>query len=177
MSPWVTSALPGVLMLVCAGILFGQARPARLPAVFLSLTGLFLVLVAVFPALARAVLPNQVRVFMGAVSLTHLFITLESVRRNALKERYALLWLGTGIVLLGFAIDPEVIAWLAAVTGMHYSSAIMLVVFGFVILIAYHVSLVLSENEDDRRRFSQEIALLRERVEQLERERGESGRG
>lgn len=172
MNPWLAYGLPGFLLLVAAAVLFGQARPARLPAMFLTLIGVLLVLVPVFPGLARAVLPNKIRLFMGVVSLTHLFITLEAVRRNALKERYALLWLGTGLALLVFAIQPNVIGWLVEVTGMHYTSAIMLVVFSFLILIAFHVSLVLSQYENERRKFSQEIALLREKVEELEKRVG-----
>lgn len=169
MNPWLAYGLPGALVLAAALVLFGQARPARLPAFFLTLIGCLLILVAAFPGLARAVLPNRIRLFMGVVSLTHLFITLEAVRRNALKERYALLWMGTGLVLLVFAIQPDVIAWLVEVTGMHYTSAIMLVVFSFLVLIAFHVSLVLSQYETERRRFSQEIALLKEKVEALEK--------
>jgi hypothetical protein len=168
MSPWITSGLPGALLLLAAIVLFGQARPARLPALFLTLIGILLLLVPAFPGLARAFLPNKIRIFMGVVSLTHLFITLEAVRRNALKERYALLWIGTGFALLLFAIQPNVIGWLVEVTGMHYTSAIMLVVFTFLILIAFHVSLVLSQYETDRRRFAQQLALLQQRIDTLE---------
>ncbi|MCC5843397.1 MAG: DUF2304 domain-containing protein [Verrucomicrobia bacterium] len=168
MSPWITYGLPGVLLLTTAIVLFGQTRPARLPAMFLTLIGILLLLVAVFPGLERAVLPNKIRLFMGVVSLTHLFITLEAVRRNTLKERYALLWIGTGLALLVFAIQPNVIGWLVQVTGMHYTSAIMLVIFSFLILIAFHVSLVLSQYETDRRKLAQKIALLEEQIRRLE---------
>lgn len=171
MNPWISNGLPGGLLLLAAFILFGQARPARLPAVFLTLIGLLLILVAVFPGLARAFVPNKIRIFMGVVSLTHLFITLEAVRRNALKERYALLWICTGLALLVFAVQPDVIGWLVEITGMHYTSAIMLVVFSFLTLIAFHVSLILSQYENDRRRFAQQLSLLQERLDKLEAER------
>ncbi len=167
MNVWITYGLPGALFLLAAVLLFGQARPARLPAMFLTVVGVLLLLVAVFPGLEQAFLPNKIRMFMGAVSLMHLFITLETVRRNALKEKYALLWLGTGLVLLMFAIYPDGIGWLVDVTGMHYTSAIIIVVFGFLLLIAFHVSLVLSSFENDRRKFAQELALLKEEVKRL----------
>lgn len=170
MSPWIAYGLPGLVLIVIAFILFGQTRPARLPAGFLTVIGVLLLLVAVFPGLEQAFLPNKIRIFMGVVSFTHLFITLEAVRRNSLKERYALLWTGTGLVMLGIAVYPDVIGWLVQVTGMHYTSAIMLVVFTFLILIAFHVSLVLSQYENDRRRFAQQISLLEARIEELERE-------
>lgn len=172
MSPWLTFGVPGVLLLIAAAVLFGQARPARLPALFLTLTGILLIMVSCFPQLQRAFLPNKIRIFMAVVSLFLLFITLEALRRNRLKERYALLWIGTGLVLLVFGIQPDVIGWLVSVTGMHYTTAIMLVVFGFLLLIAFHVSLVLSTQEDDRREFAQRLALLQKRIEDLENRDG-----
>jgi hypothetical protein len=48
-----------------------------------------------------------------------------------------------------------------------YTSAIIIVVFGFLLLIAFHVSLVLSSFENDRRKFAQELALLKEEVQRL----------
>lgn len=168
MSPWMTYGLPGGLALIAAAVLFGQARPARLPAFFLTLIGALFLLIVLFPGLEDAFLPNKIRLFMGGISLLHLFITLETVRRNALKERYALLWLGTGLVLLFFAVYPDGIGWLVQVTGMHYTSAIIIVVFTFLILIAFHVSLVLSNYENDRRRLSQNLALLEARIRDLE---------
>jgi len=168
MNLWTTYGLAGILIFLAGLVLFGQARPARLPGMFLVLAGLILLAVPIIPGLAKAVLPNKIRLFMGAVSFLHLYITLESVRRNRLKERYALLWVGTGLVLLGFAVYPNVIGWLVQITGMHYTSAIMVVLFAFMILIAFHVSLVLSKNESDRRLFAHRIAFLELRLETLE---------
>ncbi len=170
MNTLLSAGLPGVLLLLVAGILFGQDRPARLPAMFLTFSGLLLLGVALIPGLDEAYLPNQIRLFMAFISLGHLFVTLETLRRNSLKEQYALLWLGTGVVLLILAIQPDLIGWLVSITGMHYSSAIMLVVFSFLILIAFHVSIILSRHEDDRRKFSQKIALLEQRIRELEEE-------
>ena len=169
MNIWVTFGVPGVIGVAIALILFGQARTARLPALFLLFVGIICLGVPLFPGFLEAFLPNKIRLFMGVVSMVHLFITLEALRRNQLKERYALLWLGTGIALLGLAIQPDLIGWLVVVTGgMHYTSAIMLVVFAFVVVIAFHVSLVLSKQETERRRLAQEIALMQKRIEELE---------
>lgn len=169
MNMWFTFGFTGAGLLAVAFFLFRQARPARLPALFLTVAGLLSLLIPMFPGVLEAFLPNKIRLFMGVVSMLHLFITLEALRRNRLKERYALLWLGTGLVLLGLAIQPDLIGWLVVVTGgMHYTSAIMLVVFVFVIMIAFHVSLVLSRQESDRRHMAQHIALLQKRIEDLE---------
>jgi hypothetical protein len=106
------------------------------------------------------------------ISVALLFVTLETVRRNRLKERYALLWLGTGAALFGVALYPDIVGGLKTVTGMEYTSAIMVVVFSFLTMIAFHISLTLSRNEDDRRNLSQSVALLRQRDEELEKKLG-----
>lgn len=169
MNPWISFGLPGAAILLVAFFLFGRARPARLPAMFLTVIGVIFLLVPIFPGLLEAFLPNGIRLVMGVISLMHLFITMETLRRNRLKERYALLWIGTGLVLLGLAIQPDIIGWLVVATGgMHYTSAIMLVVFGFVVMIAFHVSLVLSKQEDERRKMAQQIALLQKKIEDLQ---------
>jgi len=173
MNLWTSYGVVGAVLFLAGLVLFGQARPARLPALFLTLAGLLLIAIPLFPGLAKAVLPNKIRLFMGGISFLHLFITLEAVRRNALKERYALLWIGTGLVLLLFAIYPNVIGWLVRITGMHYTSAIMVVLFSFMILIAFHVSLVLSTFDQDKRRLTQELALLETRVRALETEKSD----
>jgi hypothetical protein len=169
MSPWISYGIPAGLLLLSALLGLGRYRPARLPATFLLLGGVLLFLIPLFPGLEKAVLPNKIRLFMGGLALTHMFITLEALRRNSLKERYALLWLGTGIILILIAIQPDTIGWLVSVTGMHYTSAVMLVVFVFLLLIAFHVSLVLSSHQNDRRVFTQELALLQRRIEELEK--------
>jgi hypothetical protein len=105
---------------------------------------------------------------MSFVSLLILFITLETVRRTSLKERYALLWIGTGCAFLAFAIYPDTIAWLVAMTGMYYTSAIMVIVFTFLILVSFHFSLSLSKYEDERRQIVQATGIIEARLREVE---------
>ena len=116
-----------------------------------------------------ASLVMRMRTVLGLLSFLVLMITLEAVRRFAMEERYALLWVSTGIILVVFAIYPDAVGWLAALTGMQYVSAITMVVFAFLLLVAFHFSLALSQLRADQKRISQHAASLELRVAELEK--------
>jgi hypothetical protein len=111
----------------------------------------------------------RMRIVLGFLSALVLMITLEAVRRFAMEERYALLWVFTGIILLIFAIYPDAVGWLASLTGMQYVSAITMVVFAFLLLVVFDFSLALSELRADQRRICQHAAELELRITELEK--------
>ncbi|MEI6563393.1 MAG: DUF2304 domain-containing protein [bacterium] len=111
----------------------------------------------------------RMRIVLGFLSALVLMITLEAVRRFAMEERYALLWVFTGIILLIFAIYPDAVGWLAILTGMQYVSAITMVVFAFLLLVVFDFSLALSELRTDQRRICQHAAEMELRVTELEK--------
>lgn len=116
-----------------------------------------------------ASLVMRMRLALGFLSFTVLMITLEAVRRFAMEERYALLWVFTSMVLVVFAVYPDAVGWLAKLTGMQYVSAITMVVFAFLLLVAFHFSLALSEIRAGQKRLCQHAAELALKVAELER--------
>ncbi len=121
------------------------------------------------------VMAMRMRMALGLLSFLVLMITLEAVRRFAMEERYALLWVSTGIILVVFAIYPDAVGWLAALTGMQYVSAITMVVFAFLLLVAFDFSLSLSALRADQKQLSQHAANLELRVAELEKAAQEKG--
>lgn len=122
-----------------------------------------------FQGSSPASLTLRMRMVLGLLSFLVLMITLEAVRRFAMEERYALLWVSTGIILVVFAVYPDAVGWLATLTGMQYVSAITMVVFAFLLLVAFHFSLALSELRADQKRVCQYAASLELRVAELEK--------
>jgi len=105
---------------------------------------------------------------IGAALL--LLIILELIRGRRLKERYALLWLVTGVALLVLALWRgglnTIAGWLGVGTyppAILFAAAIM-----FVIAVLLHYSTVLSTLTDDNVLLAQEVALLRARLDALE---------
>ncbi|MBA4388445.1 MAG: hypothetical protein C0404_10725 [Verrucomicrobia bacterium] len=108
------------------------------------------------------------RVLMGCLSGLVLLITFESIRRTHLQERYALLWVATGMLILLTVFFPDAIYLLRAVTGMEYVTAIVSVAFTFLVLVAFHFSLSMSSMESDRHRTAQRMAVMEARLRELE---------
>ena len=95
---------------------------------------------------------------------------LELIRGRRLKERYALLWLVTGLVLLVLSAWRGGLNTIAGWLGVSgYPPAILFAVATlFVIVVLLHYSTVLSKLTDENVLLAQEVALLRERLDALE---------
>ncbi len=104
---------------------------------------------------------------VGAVLL--LFVVLELVRRRRLLERYALLWLLSGIVLLGLAIWRGLLEEISGAIGIVYPpNALFFVAFAFILVLLLHFSVAVSRLSDQSKVLAQRLALLEERQERVE---------
>ena len=98
-----------------------------------------------------------------------LFVVLELVRRRAFLERYALLWLFSGLVLLGLSVWKGALEDLADLVGIAYPpNALFLIAFGFVLVLLLHFSLAVSRLSDQTKVLAQRLALLEQRQERSE---------
>ncbi|MBW7909434.1 MAG: DUF2304 domain-containing protein [Kiritimatiellae bacterium] len=112
---------------------------------------------------------GRIRLLMGVLSFVVLLVTFEAVRRAHLRERYALLWMSTGIILLLCALFTDVLDFFCALFGMQYVTFVVAVIFTFLLLVAFHFSIALSRLSDDRSRLAQRCARLEARIEELEK--------
>lgn len=115
--------------------------------------------------LTRRLLP----IFLAAAVL---LMAVELIRRRKLREEYALLWLGTGVVLLVFAIFPGLLLWLRDVLQIDYRTLAFLACFGLLAMIVMQLSTVASAQSEQIRRLAQEIALLNRRLQDKTQIRG-----
>jgi hypothetical protein len=107
-----------------------------------------------------------------------LLVVLEAVRRRRLLERYALLWLFSGLVLLVLAVWRNLLEVLARALGIASPpNALFFVAFAFVLLLLLHFSLTVSRLTDQSRLLAQRLALLEERVGATTDENTEVGHG
>jgi hypothetical protein len=115
--------------------------------------------------------PVRVSVAASIASILLILVVLELIRGRRLKERYALLWLVTGVALLVLSAWREGLNTIAGWLGVSgYPPAILFAAATlFVIIVLLHYSTVLSKLDDENTLLAQELALLRSRVEELER--------
>jgi hypothetical protein len=96
-------------------------------------------------------------------------LVFELVRRRALMERYALLWLGAAVVLVVLAVWRGL---LTSVSGdLHiYTPVNALFAAGFVFAVSLllHFSMVISRLSEQNKVLAQRLALLDQRVGTLE---------
>ena len=98
-----------------------------------------------------------------------LIIVLELVRRRRLMERYALLWLLSGVVLLALSTFRGLLEDAAALLGIEYPpSALFFIAFGFVLLLLLHFSVAVSRLADQSKVLAQRLAILEKRVRDVE---------
>jgi len=92
---------------------------------------------------------------------------VELLRRRQLKEKYAVLWLLVGLVMLVIAAWPPLLDDVARATGVKSGPNLLLFVATLVlIVVCVHLSWEVSRLEDKTRALAEEVGLLRLEVEQ-----------
>jgi Uncharacterized conserved protein (DUF2304) len=113
--------------------------------------------------------PLRVSIFAAIASLVLLVVIFELIRSRRLQERYALLWLLTGTVILILSVWRDALRLFSDQVGIAYPpSALFVVGFLFILVVLLHYSTVLSELSERNIRLAQDLALLEERVRTYE---------
>jgi hypothetical protein len=93
---------------------------------------------------------------------------VELIRKNKLKEKYALLWLFFGIIFLFLSLFRNVLEIVAKIIGIDYAPAALfltLIIAMFFILL--HYSIVVSELSEKNITVIQELGLLKFELKKL----------
>ena len=120
--------------------------------------------------------PLKVTLVAVVVALVLVASVFELIRSRRLRERYALLWLLTGLVLLVLSAWRGGLNTIAGWVGVRgYPPAVLFAVgLLFVILVLLHYSTVISRLSDQNTILAQRLALLearlRERPEPMEQD-------
>jgi hypothetical protein len=117
--------------------------------------------------------PLGVSIAATIASLVLLFGVLELVRRRRLREKYALLWILTAIVLLILSVWRGAVSGIATALGVSYGPTVLFAVGAlFILVVLLHYSTVISALTDRTVALAQKIATLEQRIDELERKRG-----
>ncbi|MFQ5585923.1 MAG: DUF2304 domain-containing protein [Thermodesulfobacteriota bacterium] len=120
---------------------------------------------------------QAVQVAAIAGNLLLLIAIIELIRRGMLKERYALLWLFSTVVILILSIWRRLIDKVALWFGIAYPpSLLFLVAFLFLLLILLHFSVVVSNLSERNKTLAQDLGLLRAKLDEVAKSRSGSGK-
>ena len=113
--------------------------------------------------------PVAVSVAATAVSLVLLLAVLELVRRRRLREKYALLWILTAVVLIVLSVWRGLVDSIAVAIGVSYGPIVTVAIGAiFILVVLLHYSTVISALTDRSVVLAQRVALLEQRLRALE---------
>src|SRR3954447_2942336 len=111
---------------------------------------------------------TKLQILAIAASSTLVLIVFEMLRRRRLIERYALLWLGSSLVLLLLSIWTGLLEIVANAVGIVYPpNALFMIAFGFVLVLLLHFSLAISRLSGETKVLAQKIARLDQDIRNL----------
>jgi len=111
------------------------------------------------------VTPLKVSLAAALAAILLLLVVFELIRRRSLRERYALLWLLTGLVTLVLALWRSGLNTIAGWVGVEtYPPSVLFAVASlFVLLVLLHYSTVISKLSDQNVILAQRLALLEQK--------------
>ena len=110
--------------------------------------------------------PLVVSILGSIASFGIVLVVLDLIRRRRLRERYALLWLATGIVLTALSAWRDGLNTIAGWVGVRsYPPAVLFAVgILFILAVLLHYSTVISRLSDQNVLLAQRVALLEEEL-------------
>jgi hypothetical protein len=110
--------------------------------------------------------PLKVSIAASIASIILLVIVFELIRSRRLRERYALLWLLTGVVLLVLSAWRGGLNTIARWVGVQtYPPAVLFAIGSlFILVVLLHYSTVISKLSDQNSILAQRVALLEEKL-------------
>jgi hypothetical protein len=114
--------------------------------------------------------PLRVSVIAALASILLLLVVLELIRSRRVRERYALLWLLTAVVLLVLSLWRSGLETISSLVGIYYPpSALFVLGFLFIVVLLLHYSTVISRLSDQNTILAQRLALLESKLAAQER--------
>jgi hypothetical protein len=111
--------------------------------------------------------PVKVSIVAAIAAIILLALIFELIRSRRLQERYALLWLATGGVILFFALWRGALGRFADLIGIAYPpSALFVVASFFILIVLLHYSTVISELSERNLALAQRLALLEQELKE-----------
>ena len=107
------------------------------------------------------------RFIMTMMGIVLLGVTFEAVRRRALRERYAILWVLSGVVVLVSAACPSLPELVARALGITFIEGASYLFAFFLVMVVFHISTAISRIRADLEAEARRSALLQAEVERL----------
>ena len=113
----------------------------------------------------------ELRIFLGIGVILYFALLLHMLKKESIILKYALIWIVCGGLFVLFLIFPEVVFSASRLIGVSNPvNAVFLLFAGFALMMLLSFSSIISKNNGMVRKLTQQLALLENRVRELERE-------
>ncbi len=174
-SQWLGTALPsifllflGILLCLLVTAAVWDRRIRSLGASFGISLGLLMAAVALTDGLSafwgEMDLAIRMRLTAGVISLGMLLLTGISAKRSGLHVRYTVLWTSVSLLVLLTAVFPQPLAVFPSVLGVQYGTAVAVLALLFLLLHCFHISIVISNLEEEQKSLVQRLSRLETRI-------------
>jgi hypothetical protein len=104
----------------------------------------------------------RLTVLTAIIAVLLLALIFELLRRRQLREKYAILWLAVGLIVLPLGFFPRLLDSVArAVDVKSGVSLVLFLGFMFLLVVCIHLSWEASRLEAETRTLAEEVALIR----------------
>ena len=113
----------------------------------------------------------ELRVFLGVAILLYFVLLINMLRKESIILKYAILWLISGVLFVLFLLFPEIVFSASRLIGVSNPvNAVFLLFAGFALMMLLSISSIISQDNGKVRKLTQQVALLEQRIRQLEDE-------
>lgn len=119
-------------------------------------------------------MPFSLKIVLLIVLLIYLFVILKSVKRKNLRISYLIFWSITGLILIIALFIPNFVESISKLLGfelpinMIFSFAIFIILY-----LLFDLTKLITKEQNKNITLIQEISMLKERVERLEKNKKE----
>ena len=112
----------------------------------------------------------ELRVVLIIITLFYLFVILKAIKNRKMQISLSLFWIFTGIILLVAAIFPNLFGYISNLLGFETTSNMIFCITIFLAFyLIFNLTMMLSKENKKTTKLVQEISLLKNKVEELEK--------
>lgn len=112
----------------------------------------------------------ELRIVLIVITLIYLFFILKSMKNKKMQISFSLFWIFTGIILLVAAIAPNIFKSISDILGFETTANMIFCITIFLAFyLIFNLTIMLTKENNKSTKLIQEISLLKNRVEELEK--------
>lgn len=112
----------------------------------------------------------QLSLLLGSIAV--LIFVIKNVLKNKINIRYAIIWIIWGISIVIISAFPSIVYKLASLIGIETpSNAVFLIMMFLLYCLTFYIYFIISRHNEDIINLDYEIAVLKKKVEELEKEK------